>query len=123
MKARAGRHVVLAGHGSRSQPANDALTTLAAGMARDLGEPVHAAYLEMAAPSIPETLHRAIASGATRILVVPYFLSPGMHVRRDIVAIVDAVREESKIAIDVAPFFGSHPDVPRLLSEIVAATP
>ena len=112
------RHVVLVGHGSRSAEANEALVALAAGMARDLGEPVHPAFLEMTTPTIPETLHAALAAGATTITVVPYFLSPGMHVRRDIVEVVDAVRAESGAAIEIAPFFGSHPEIPRLLAEM-----
>ena len=112
------RHVVLVGHGSRSPDANESLRTLADGMARDLGEPVHAAYLEMAEPTIPQTLAGVRAAGAERILVVPYFLSPGMHVRRDIVEIVDAFRAATGLPIEIAPFLGSHPDVPRLLAEI-----
>lgn len=119
----AGRHVVLVGHGSRSPEANAALAELATGMARDLGEPVLPAYLEMTTPTIPDALHAALAAGATRVTVVPYFLSPGMHVQRDIVAVVDAVREETGAAIEIAPFFGSHPEVPRLLAEIAAARP
>ncbi len=116
------RHVVLVGHGSRSTEANASLVVLAAGMARDLGEPVRPAYLEMTTPTIPEALHAAIAGGATSITVVPYFLSPGMHVRRDIVEVIDAVRAETGAAIEIAPFLGAHPDVPRLLVEIASGT-
>lgn len=114
------RHVVLVGHGSRSAPANASLVDLAAGMERDLGEPVHPAYLEMTTPTIPEALHGALVAGASSITVVPYFLSPGMHVRRDIVEVIDAVRAETGASIEIAPFLGSHPDVPRLLAEIAA---
>ena len=115
------RHVVLVGHGSRSADANATLATLAAGMARDLGEPVHPAYLEMARPDIPETLRAVIAAGAKRILVVPFFLTPGMHVRRDIVEIVAAVRVEHEVAIEIAPFLGAHPAIGSLLTEIAVA--
>ena len=117
----AGHHVVLVGHGSRSAPANASLIGLADGMARDLGVPVHPAYLEMTTPTIPETLRAAVAAGATRIVVVPYFLTPGMHVQRDIVEIVDAVKADTDVPIEIAPFLGSHPDVPRLLAEIASA--
>ncbi|GAC1560736.1 MAG: hypothetical protein NVS3B17_12750 [Vulcanimicrobiaceae bacterium] len=114
-------HVVLVGHGSRSGAANDALVALAADVAADLSLPVHAAYLEMAEPSIPATLRAAVAAGARRIVTVPYFLTPGMHVRCDIVEIVDAARIELGIAIDIAAFFGSHPEVPRLLGDVARA--
>jgi len=123
MIAATGRHVVLVGHGSRSAAANASLATLAAGMTRDLGEPVRPAYLEMTPPAIPDAVRAALAEGATRITVVPYFLSPGMHVQRDIVQLVEALRHETGVAIEIAPFFGSHPDVQRLLVEIAVATP
>lgn len=114
-------HVVLVGHGSRSGEANASLVTLAREMATDLALPVHPAYLEMAEPSIPQTLRAAVASGARRIVTVPYFLTPGMHVRRDIVAIVDAARSELGVPIEISDFLGSHPDVPRLLGDVVRA--
>jgi sirohydrochlorin cobaltochelatase len=123
MSDAARRHVVLVGHGSRSAEANASLATLAAGLARDLREPVRPAYLELTTPSIPDALHAALAAGATRITVVPYFLSPGMHVQRDIVEIVAAVRRTTGAVIEIAPFLGAHPDVPRLLAEIAAAPP
>ncbi len=114
-------HVVLIGHGSRSREANASLVELARAMAVDLALPVHAAYLEMAEPSIPSTLRAAVAGGAGRIVTVPYFLTPGMHVRRDIMEIVIAARTELCIPIEISNFLGSHPDVPRLLGEVARA--
>ena len=114
-------HVVLVGHGSRSAEANTSLVTLARTMALDLGIPVHAAYLEMAEPSIPVTMRAAVAAGALRIVTVPYFLTAGMHVRRDIVEIVDAARAELAVRIELSEFLGSHPELPRLLTDIARA--
>ncbi len=87
-------------------------------MASDLAMPVHAAYLEMVEPSIPATMRASVAAGARRIVAVPYFLTPGMHVRRDIVEIVEAARTELGVTIELSAFFGSHPDVPRLLIDV-----
>ena len=114
-------HVVLVGHGSRSLEANATLVMLAETIASDLEMPVHAAYLEMAEPSIPATMRAAVAAGARRIVAVPYFLTPGMHVRRDIVEIVDAARAELGVTIELADFLGSHPEVPRLLADVARA--
>ncbi|GAC1404365.1 MAG: CbiX/SirB N-terminal domain-containing protein [Candidatus Velthaea sp.] len=111
--------VVLAGHGSRSAEANASLKTLAASVAKRLGAPVSAAYLEMAEPSIPTTIHGCVLSGARKIVIVPYFLHPGMHVRRDIVEIADAARSaHPQVEITVADFLGSHPGVADVLTEI-----
>jgi sirohydrochlorin ferrochelatase len=110
--------VVLAGHGSRSAEANASLVVLARGLAADVGVQVVAAYLEMAEPSIPVALREAADAGARRIVLVPYFLSPGMHVRRDLTEIVATARQELGIPIEIADFFGSHPEVPRLLAAL-----
>ena len=110
--------VVLAGHGSRASEANAALADLARTLAARLDAPVYPAYLEMTEPTIPEALRVARASGADRIVLVPYFLSPGMHVRRDLTAIADAARAELGVSIEVATFLGAHPAVPALLAEL-----
>jgi len=116
-----GDAVVLAGHGSRSAEANATLVRLAERLGRDLGLPVAAAYLEMAEPTIPEALRAARDAGARRLIVLPYFLSPGMHVRRDLTAITDVARAELDIPIDVADFLGAHRAIPDLLGELVRA--
>jgi sirohydrochlorin cobaltochelatase len=60
----------------------------------------------------------AASTGAHRIVVVPYFLSPGVHVRRDLTAIVVAARAELGVTIEISDFLGAHPEVPRLLAEL-----
>ena len=110
--------IVLAGHGSRAAEANAALGDLARKLAHELSLDVYPAYLEMAEPSIPDTLRAAYAAGARRIVVVPYFLSAGMHVRRDLVEIAEAARVDLGIPIELASFLGSHPAIPALLAEI-----
>ncbi len=110
-------YVVLIGHGSRSPDANGALTDLSTQLAAQLGVPVGTGFLEMAEPTIADALAAAKADGADRIVLLPFFLSPGMHVRRDLTRIVDDARRDLGIAIEIAPFLGSHPDIVRLLTE------
>jgi sirohydrochlorin ferrochelatase len=110
--------LVLVGHGSRAPEANAALADLARTLARDTGVPTFPGYLEMTEPTIPDALRTAAASGAGRIVVVPYFLSPGMHVRRDLTDIVAAARAELDVTIEISDFLGAHPEVPRLLAEL-----
>jgi len=40
-------------------------------------------------PDIPAGGERCVARGATRVLLVPYFLSAGVHLRRDLTAARD----------------------------------
>ena len=116
-----GPHIVLAGHGSRAPEANAALHELARELAGQLNLPVHAGFLEMAEPTIPGALRAATVEGARRIVLVPYFLSPGMHVKRDLVAIVDEARRELGIPISLGEFLGAHEEVPRLLASLARA--
>ena len=113
--------VILAGHGSRSPEANAALVALAHALEADVRVPVTAAFLEMAEPAIPAAMRAARDAGATRIVVVPYFLSPGMHVTRDLRAIASDARTALEIPIEIADFLGAHPDVPRLLGDLSRA--
>ena len=113
--------IILAAHGSRSDEANTSIAELARGLGDRLGLPVSPAYLEMAEPTIPGAIASAAAAGASRIVIVPFFLAPGMHVRRDLVAILDGARRAHGIPVDLADFFGSHPGVPQLLVDIAQA--
>ncbi len=61
-----------------------------------LGRPealVRLAYLELMAPGLPEAGADLVALGCTRVEIVPLFLGAGGHVRRDLPALVDALRE------------------------------
>ena len=113
--------VILVAHGSRSGEANASIAELARGLGERLGLPVSPAYLELAEPTIPAAIRASALAQPSRIVIVPFFLAPGMHVRRDLVAILDAARREYGIPIELADFFGAHPGVPRLLVDITQA--
>ena len=113
--------IVLAAHGSRSDEANASIGELARGLSERIGLVVLPAYLEMAEPTIPDAIRASALAGARRIVIVPFFLAPGMHVRRDLVAILDGARRELGIPIVLADFFGAHPGVPGLLADVAQA--
>ena len=69
--------IVLIAHGSRTVAANKAHRKMAVDLEAMLGMPVWAAFLELADPLIPAAIHQATAAGATKVLVLPYFLYPG----------------------------------------------
>jgi sirohydrochlorin ferrochelatase len=72
----------------------------------------------MSAPAIPDAFRTARAAGATRIVLLPYFLLPGMHVRRDLAELAEAGRAELGIPIEIAGFLGTHSEIPRLLGDL-----
>jgi sirohydrochlorin ferrochelatase len=77
--------LLLIAHGSRQEEANADLHHLAAAL-REQGNfaVVEASFLELANPDIDTAGARCVAAGAERIVLLPYFLSAGVHVRRDL---------------------------------------
>lgn len=82
------RALVLVDHGSRRAEANAQLERVSALVQERLPDwIVRAAHMELAAPSVDEAVDACVASGATEIIVHPYFLAPGNHSAVDIPAL------------------------------------
>ena len=113
--------LVLVAHGSRAAAANAAHRAVAAELAERLGATVHAAYLELAEPSIGAAIDAAAADGATRIVVLPHFLYPGRHVAEDIPAIVaEAAARNASAAVELVAPSGDDPAMVELLAALAA---
>lgn len=84
--------VLLLGHGSRAVDANTAQYQVA-GDLRQTYPIVECAFLELNSPSIPEGLTLCQQAGASRIIVIPYFLSLGRHVQKDLPEIIGEWRK------------------------------
>jgi len=111
--------VLLVAHGSRVAASNEEIARLAGRLADELapGQAVAHAFLELAEPSIPAAIDALVASGARRIVLIPYFLSAGRHVVDDIPALVDAARRRHPgVTIERTQHFGAEETVPRLLA-------
>lgn len=81
--------LLFAGHGSRAAGAAQAmLAAVDSVRRRGLFPVVETGYLELCQPDLPTALRACVEQGATRVLVVPYFLHNGMHIRRDIPAVL-----------------------------------
>lgn len=79
--------VLLIAHGSRRPDANRDLVELAQLVQAQGGYSiVEPSYLELTEPTIPAGGRACVARGATRVLMLPYFLSAGVHVVQDLEA-------------------------------------
>jgi sirohydrochlorin ferrochelatase len=81
--------ILLLGHGSRAQEANEAMYRVA----QDLKEQgqysiVECAFLEFNAPDIAGGLSLCKEQGAKRVIIIPYFLHAGVHVLKDLPRII-----------------------------------
>ena len=112
------RAILLIGHGSRRDEANADLNHVVAEL-RGRGEYpiVEASFLEFAEPGIDEGAAHCVRQGASHVVMLPYFLSAGVHVRRDLAAAHERLAERfPAVAFHLAEPFGRH----SLLIEVVA---
>jgi sirohydrochlorin ferrochelatase len=111
--------VLIIAHGSRHQAANDDLHALAERFSAQGEYPiVEACFLELAEPDIASGGSRCAARGATLVLMIPYFLSAGVHLLRDLTnAREELSRRHPGIEFRLGPPLGPHP----LLDALIAA--
>lgn len=109
--------ILLIAHGSRLARANHDLTLLAEQLRqRFVGNIVETAFLELAEPTIPQAAAACVARGASRVLMLPYFLSAGTHVTEDLKRFqAEFSSQWPNVSFDRCPPLGLHP----LMLEIV----
>ena len=102
--------LLLIAHGSRRAEANADLEYVAARL-RGRGHPdVQVSYLELAEPSIDGGGARCASRGATDVILLPYFLSPGKHVADDLTAARDRLAAAFPgVRFVLAEPLGRHP--------------
>jgi sirohydrochlorin ferrochelatase len=108
--------IVIFAHGSSVAAANDAVREVAREAAAS-GHFEHAevAFLE-ASPSLEEAVAGLVGAGADRILIVPYFLTLGIHLQRDLPEMIKRLAaQHGQIQIRVAPPLDGHPALARIL--------
>jgi len=109
--------VLLIAHGSRQQSANDDLQDLVTRLAHSGSHPiVEGCFLELAPPDIPSGARKCVSRGATRVLLVPYFLSAGVHLERDLTrAREELSRSHPHVEFRLGAPLGPHPLLDQLV--------
>jgi sirohydrochlorin ferrochelatase len=98
--------IIIVDHGSRIPESNQMLEEIARQFAAkyDIVEPAH---MEIAEPSIAAAYAKAVARGATRVVVCPFFLGPGKHWTQDIPRLTaDAAASHPGTRFHVTPTLG-----------------
>jgi sirohydrochlorin ferrochelatase len=111
--------LLLVAHGSRRQESNLEIESLSKKIAKFESkefDKVMPAFLEFASPSIPEAIKKCSEIGATKVTILPYFLSAGVHITRDIPnEISEASQNTPGLEIQIANYFGSRDEIAELL--------
>jgi len=117
--------IIVFAHGSRLEPANEAVRAVARQLAAaGRFEAVEAAFLELGQPSLEGAVEALVARGVEDILVVPYFLTLGVHLERDLPRIINHLSNRfGDVRIRAAAPLDGHPAlVDVLLDRVKAAT-
>ena len=106
---------VIFAHGSPIESANAAVRAIAADAALPLYE---TAFLDSSPPNLADAVAALAGRGATEIVVIPYFLTLGMHLQRDLPALVKSLEKQSPgLKIRVTAPLDGHPALPAILRD------
>lgn len=111
--------LLLVAHGSRREESNieiESLSEKISTLEPKEFDKVMPAFLEFASPSIPEAIKECTELGATKVTILPYFLSAGVHITRDIPnEISEASQNTPGLDIQIANYFGSRDEIAEIL--------
>ncbi|MBM3787304.1 MAG: cobalamin biosynthesis protein CbiX [Acidobacteria bacterium] len=109
--------LIVFAHGSSVPEANDSVRRVT-GELRAAGgyENVETAFLEAAKPDLRGAVAKLTALGMRRIVVLPYFLTLGIHLRRDLPRIVAGLEADHPgVRIEVSEPLDGHPALVAIL--------
>ncbi len=99
--------------------ANQTIARLAEEVSRTSGcSYVRASFLELSEPDLVTAVASARQAGIAKIVIVPYFLTMGIHLRRDLPKLVEEVqRRFPDVDIRLAESLDGHPLMAHLVTE------
>jgi len=114
------QQLLIVAHGSRREASNQEVRLLAQHVATQLQLPaaqVQVAFLELATPSIASALNSCFQHGINEVTVLPYFLSSGNHVVKDLPQEIAAVQENwPNKCIKLLPHIGAIEGMVNLIA-------
>jgi sirohydrochlorin ferrochelatase len=98
-------------HGSSVESANEAVRAVAAQFKEHGGhEVVEAAFLEGGRPDLRSAVEALSARGITSVIVIPYFLTLGLHLQRDLPCLIKEIEiEYPGLSVEVTRPLDGHP--------------
>jgi sirohydrochlorin ferrochelatase len=108
---------VVFGHGSRVESANQAVRDVARELARAGSLPhVEPAFLELGHPDLAGAVDLLYGQGVRKITVLPYFLTLGTHLERDLPRLIQDISLKYKdLDLSSAPPLDGHPALVQIL--------
>lgn len=109
--------ILVIGHGSRSSDAKDIFFMIVNSLeTRFPGKNVKGCFMEISSPNIEETVEIMYSEGVRKIVALPYFLFPGIHIKEDIPEILERITvKHPDISISFAQPLGYDEKIVDLL--------
>ncbi len=103
-------YVVFA-HGSSVETANQAVRAVTAQLRERGGYPaMETAFLEGGRPDLAGAVEALTSQGAHSVVVIPYFLTLGLHLQRDLPRLIREIESvHPGLRIEVTPPLDGHP--------------
>lgn len=109
--------LIVFAHGSRVDSANEGVRAVARDLAK-MGSFRHVepAFLELGQPDLAGAVAILVGQGVEQIVVLPYFLTLGLHLERDLpVLIAEVQRVHPGVVIRATPPLEGHPGLVSIL--------
>ena len=115
--------LIILAHGSRRDESNLEISDLTNKVKMLVSEKfdfVEYAFLEMATPSLMDSIENLIDKNVSEIIVFPYFLNSGVHIKSDIPVILEKapVKYENCVFKLTSPI-GAYQGMSKIISEQV----
>ncbi len=114
--------VALIAHGSTHPDHVAYVESVSRALALRLNAKVCTGYLEgesKGLKSIEDALRELASNGCKRIVVVPFFLTPGRHVKQDVPREIERARKKlGGISITVTGCVGEHPRIIDVVADL-----
>lgn len=111
--------LIVFAHGSRVAEANQSVREVASRAASEAGFSLwQEAFLELAEPTLKQAVESLAARGAKRIVVAPYFLVMGVHLKNDLPQLLaEAAAASPGVELIPSAPLGGHPTLAKALAE------
>ena len=111
--------IILMGHGSWREEANEEIREIARMVASSQQANFYEiAFLSIARPNLSEAVEKIIQQGVNRIIVTPVFLVTGNHIARDIPEEIEKLKGiYPDVEFVLTGHIGTHPGVAEIVKE------
>ena len=111
--------LIILAHGSRRKQSNEEiekLTIQIRALVKKKFDIVDYAFLEVAKPSLTNSIENLVSNNASDITVFPYFLNSGVHIKNDIPDIVKKANEKyPKCKFKLSSHIGAYKKMPEII--------